>query len=199
LNLAARSTNPIASPSTPASPDLNASPSSSPALPSSTNTTTKSNPFGNAKPVDASAREKAAEEKLAKQAAERQERLKKEQEAKAAAKNREREFVRAPLVKGASKPASPAAGAAQPELAPAGKEEESKLGPKVDVAAGEESDDFKSVPSKSTKVATKGTAAADEGKGEEKKVGSTYAGLEIEGGDDDEEEELVEGVKKVEV
>lgn len=201
LNLAARTTSTNATPSSsnPASPDPNATSPSSTSAPLSAASLSKPNPFGGAKPVDASAREKAAEEKLAKQAAERQERLKKEQEAKQAAK-KDREFVRAPVVKG-EKPAiqrnsSSKSGAAALD-APAGKEEATKLGePVTETVPAAASDDFKPVPSANKKT----TVTKEEAKVEEKKVGSAYAGLEVEGGDDDEdEEELVEGVKKVEV
>ncbi|KAL7417071.1 hypothetical protein BDY24DRAFT_368240 [Mrakia frigida] len=192
---------PTPAPSNPTSPSASTPPS--PALSNTASlatTTHKPSPFGAARAVDNAAREKEVEEKIAKQEAESKERRQKEKEAR---ELKAKTFVRAPPVGGGdrrgnnnnnnnNKPTSPppaGAGVEAPTVVVGGEGEgeEKKVVAEEVVTSPKKANVTLGAPV----VEKKSFAAAP-----------SFAALEVEGGEEDEDEdveEVTEKVAKVEV
>lgn len=170
--------------------------STAPSTPGSSDSAaeSKASPFGAARPVDLAAKEKEVEEKLAKQAAEAKEKREAKQAEIKAAREKEAADKAAAAAAGAVEGGAPAAGADKKAGGPRGAKSPStepanwrsaKSSPAAAVAPPLE-------PVKSAKP-----AAADKKK--ETKKDFSFASLAVEGGDDEDVDEVAEGIKKVEV
>jgi hypothetical protein len=192
LGLLPRSSSSTAPNSLPTSP--NASSPSSPALSSAAPLASKPSPFGAARPVDNAAKAKEVEEKLAKQEAESRERRQREKEAREA---KAKQFVRAPPVgdrrQSANNSPKPEEGAKKVEGDV--REEDNKAGDeKAPVTLAPEvvvSPKRANAPLKETKE--------EKAKREEKAF--SFSALEVEGGEDDDEEvnEVADKVKETSI